>query len=142
MVDCVQMSENFDINQPVLLVVKRGRFGKGYLICAADDVTNPAPAANANEVGEMVVAMLDDPNQPRFDENSLSVEVEEEQQCSAPPQEEIEDEEEEEDEEEYGEEEDHYAGLDAGERLLFALGEKLVGKARSASNSYRKKKKK
>lgn len=133
------MSQDFDINQPVLLVVKRGRFGKGYLVCAADDVTNPAPAATPEEIGEMVVAMLDDPKQPRFDESSLSIEVEEElsQESTTPPQEEDLEEENEEDDDE-----DPYSGLDAGDRILFSIAESVLGKARHASNSYRKKKKK
>ena len=144
------MTEEYDVTQPILILVRRGRGDRGYLVAAVDDASNPFPCVDETEVGKAVVEMLNDTKQPRFDEKQLeaaSADYEEEEE-----EEEEEDIEEDEDEEEEEEEEEpppppppdplDELGLDPGEKLLFRIGEKLLGSARHMSNDYRDKRKK
>jgi hypothetical protein len=143
------MTEEYDVTQPILILVRRGRGDRGYLVAAVDDASNPFPCADETEVGKAVIELLNDPKQPRFDEKQLEA-------AAADYEEEEEDEEEEEEEdiEEDEEEEEEEPppppppdpldelGLDPGEKLLFRIGEKLLGSARHMSNDYRDKRKK
>lgn len=141
------MTDKYDVTQPILILVRRGRGDRGYLVAAVDDASNPFPCADESEVGESVVQLLNDPTQPRFDEKQLGAapggydeEEEEEEESDI--------EEDEEEEEEYEDEPPPAAdpldelGLDPGEKLLFKIGEKLLGSARHMSNDYRDKRKK
>lgn len=67
-----------DTGQPILVIVRRGRRGKGFTVAPADDAANIEPCADEAELGESIRAMLDDPNQPRFDPSSLDDEDEDE----------------------------------------------------------------
>lgn len=54
-----------DTNQPILILVRRGRGGRGYLVSPVDNPTDVAACSSANEVGDAALELLDDPNQPR-----------------------------------------------------------------------------
>lgn len=56
-----------DTNEPILVLIRRGRKGRGFTVSPADDLANPAPCANAEEVGEVIEEMMNDENQPRVD---------------------------------------------------------------------------
>ena len=124
-----------DINLPILILVRRGRRGKGFLVCAADDMDNPAACANAVEVGEEIVEMLNDPSQARANVGA------EAPRSTAPPSraamEEYESDEDE-DEDDEPEVDGFVDGLDPMEKLVFLGGKAILDKGREMSNSYRK----
>jgi len=143
------MTDEYDVTQPILILVRRGRGDRGYLVAAVDDASNPFPCADEAEVGDAVVQLLNDPKQPRFDEKQLEAaaadyEDDDEEEDESDTEE---DEDEDEDEDEYEDEPPppdplDELGLDPGEKLLFKIGEKLLGSARHMSNDYRDKRKK
>ncbi len=142
------MTDEYDVTQPILILVRRGRGDRGYLVAAVDDAGNPFPCPDETEVGKAVVELLNDPKQPRFDEKQLEAATADYEEDEEEEEEDEEDEDEEEDEEE---EEDEpppppdpldELGLDPGEKLLFKIGETLLGKARHVSNDYRDRRKK
>ena len=61
------MSKSYDISQPIVFVLRRGRNGRGYLVSPLDKMNDCAPCANAHDIGEVAVEILDDPAQARFD---------------------------------------------------------------------------
>lgn len=142
-----------DTAQPILVLIRRGRKGRGYLVSAIDDPTNAAACADAEEVGAAIVEMLDDPEQPRCDLADLQDAVD-----GASGQQESyaagrgrggeidgydgdEEDEDEEGDEEEGEEDDAWVDSytsDPLERLLFKAGQKVLNKGRELSNNYRK----
>ena len=65
------MPEKNDINEPILILVRRGRKGRGFSVAAIEDVSNPAACANEAEVGEVIKEMLDDEDQARVNINDL-----------------------------------------------------------------------
>lgn len=142
------MADEYDVKQPILILVRRGRGDRGYLVAAVDDTGNPFPCADEKEVGAAVIELLDDPKQPRFDERQLEGAGSDDADDDEDEYEDddLEDEDEDEDEDEY---EDappaadplDELGLDPGEKLLFRIGEGLLGKARHMSNDYRGKRK-
>ncbi len=141
------MTDKYDVTQPILILVRRGRGDRGYLVAAVDDASNPFPCADESEVGESVVQLLNDPTQPRFDEKQLGAAPADYDEDEEEEESDIEEEEEDEDEEEYEDEPPapdplDELGLDPGEKLLFKIGEKLLGSARHMSNDYRDKRKK
>jgi hypothetical protein len=139
------MTDDYDVNQPILLLVRRGRGGRGYLVAAVDDTANAFPCSDESEVGSSVIELLNDPKQPRFDENQLEDLEEEDLEDSA--SEDVDEDDDEEPEEEPEENEDpepdplDELGLDPGEKLLFQVGTAILGKARHLSNDYRHKRK-
>lgn len=137
------MAAEYDVTKPILILVRRGRGDRGYLVAAVDDAANPFPCADEAEVGKSVIELLDDPAQPRFDERQLEDNYEDEDE-----DEDLEEEEEDEGEAEDEEPEEEKApevdpldglGLDPLEKLIFRAGEKILGKARHVSNDYRQK---
>jgi hypothetical protein len=148
------MTEEYDVTQPILILVRRGRGERGYLVAAVDDASNPFPCPDAAEVGNAVVELLNDPAQPRFDEKQLEAAASDSEDDGEYEDEDDDDlEDDSEDEDEYEDEDDEGdgapqgdplddLGLDPGEKLLFKVGEALLGKARHVSNDYRDKRKK
>jgi hypothetical protein len=57
----------FDINEPILVLVRRGRKGRGFSVSPVEDVSNSSACMDAQELGEVIVELLDDPDQPRVD---------------------------------------------------------------------------
>lgn len=66
-----KMAEKIDINDPILILVRRGRKGRGFSVAPIEDVSNAAACADEKEVGEVIKEMLDDENQPRVNINNL-----------------------------------------------------------------------
>lgn len=125
-----------DTNLPILILVRRGRRGKGFLVCAADDIDNPAPCASEAEVGEVIAEMLNDPSQERADLGTDAEAPRARPQSRAAMEEYEGDEEEGEGE---GEEDSEFVnGLDPLEKLAFLGGKAILEKGREMSNSYRK----
>lgn len=137
------MATEYDVNEPILLLVRRGRGGRGYLVAAVDDASNPFPCVDDTEVGKAVIELLDDPKQPRFDEKQLEELEDDLDNDELENEEEDREEEEEEVDEARKEEPDPLddLGLDPGEKLLFQVGSAILGKARYLSNDYRDKRK-
>jgi len=67
-----------DINLPILVIVRRGRRGRGFTVAPADDAANVEPCADISELGESIKELLDDPMQPRFDPAALEDDDEDE----------------------------------------------------------------
>jgi hypothetical protein len=63
--------EKFDKSQPILVMIRRGRGGRGFLISPVDNVLEVAACADAGEIGELIVEMLDDEKQPRVNIDQL-----------------------------------------------------------------------
>ena len=57
--------------EPILVLIRRGRNGRGFSVAPVEDLANPALCADGNEMGEVIIEMLNDTNQPRVDVNSL-----------------------------------------------------------------------
>lgn len=57
--------------EPILVLIRRGRNGRGFSVSPVEDLANPALCADGNEMGEVIIEMLNDTNQPRVDVNSL-----------------------------------------------------------------------
>lgn len=144
------MADEYDVTQPILILVRRGRGDRGFLVAAVDDAANPFPCIDASEVGKSVIELLNDPKQPRFDERQLEESYDEDEDDFEDEEELEEDEEDEEGDE--GEDAEDEAppppdpldelGLDPLEKLIFRAGETILGKARHVSNDYREKRKK
>lgn len=136
-------SPTYDIKDPILILVRRGRGDRGYLVAAVDDAANPFPCVDEAEVGKSVVELLNDPKQPRFDDRQLES-IDEDLDDEEDFEEEDSEEESSESEPEAEAEEDPFEGmgLDPGEKLLFQIGSAVLGKARHLSNDYRGKKNK
>ena len=60
-----------DTSEPILVLIRRGRKGRGFSISPVEDIANAAACATTAEVGEVIEEMLDDENQPRVDINEL-----------------------------------------------------------------------
>jgi len=75
------MSEH-DINEPILVVLRRGRNGRGFSVSPIDDIPNPALCLDGQELGNALIEMLDDPRQARVNINDLLSATEEEEKKS------------------------------------------------------------
>lgn len=64
------MSEQNTLD-PILVLIRRGRNGRGFSVSPIEDIANPALCADGSEIGEVIIEMLNDPSQPRVDVNSL-----------------------------------------------------------------------
>jgi len=119
------MSAMNDINSPILVIIKKGRQGRGWLVSTIENPTDPFPCSSAEEIGKAVLELLDDPNQPRFDETQI---FEDAPKSKSNPLLEEEDE----DEEDYGD----YpaAGGDIADQIIFEGLSRLFSGARSISN--------
>lgn len=118
--------KKYDTSQPVLFIIQPGRKGRGYLVSALDDMGNPFPCSNAEEIGEAAIELLQDPEQARFDKSQFEGPEDDDADSDGDGG------------GDGGEEKDPYAKLDPAERLLFQGAEIIFGKARQMSNSYRK----
>lgn len=138
-----------DTNLPILVLIRRGRKGRGFLVSAADDPTDVAACADGDEVGAAIVELLDDPDQARFDQSQVeskpsgpeSTGNEQETYATGDG---IEEYEEDEEGEEDGDERE--PGLldvdpegDIATQLLMNLGRATLKKGQELSNNYRKK---
>lgn len=140
--------QKYDINQPILVVVRRGRGGRGYAVAPVDSPTDVAACADANQVGDAIVEMLDDAEQPRVDIDELmraadgdSFERENEGEGESSQGKDVErseqDEDEEDDDDEEDEEEPWHKAEDPADALLMAGLFKILEKGRSLSKRKR-----
>lgn len=145
-------NKTYDTAQPILVVVRRGRGGRGYTVAPVDNPTDIAACADVNQVGDAVVEMLEDENQPRVDIDALlrasdgdfEDEGEEDQEQGSEEKggkgdvdatDEGEDDEGDEDgDEEDEEEQPWYRAEDPADALLITGLSKLLAKGRSLSN--------
>lgn len=146
-----------DTGEPILVLVRRGRRGRGFSVSPVEDVSNSASCADDKEIGEVILEMLDDPQQPRVNINELLAAA-----AGAPPTrsgktdyEDDEDDDEDEDDEEDDDEDDgnplsevlNGEGDLADKAILWGISS-ILNKGRSMSSSKvsgpgpRKKKKK
>jgi hypothetical protein len=138
-----------DTTLPILVMVRRGRRGRGYLVSAADDPNDVAPCADADEVGAAIVELLDDPDQARFDQSQIESEpstaesADDEQETYATGDELDEYEDDDEDDEDEDEREPGLLDVDPegdiATQLLVNLGRATLKKGQELSNNYRKK---
>lgn len=144
-------SKTYDINQPILIVVRRGRGGRGYTIAPVDSPTDIAACTDSEQVGEVIVEMLEDENQPRVDIDALIRAADgdgdeeeegegerEEEGNGADLEESDEDGDDEEDEDEDEEEEPWYKAQDPADALLITGLSKLLEKGRKVSKTSRR----
>jgi hypothetical protein len=140
--------QKYDINQPILVVVRRGRGGRGYAVAPVDSPTDVAACADANQVGDAIVEMLDDSAQPRVDIDELMRAAEgdaeevssnqEVESSQSQDDEEAGEEDGEEGEEEDDEEEPWYRASDPADALIIAGISKLFEKGRKVSKGSRR----
>ncbi len=61
----------YDTSKPILILVRRGRKNRGFSVAPVEDISNAAVCADEKEVGEVIIEMLNDEEQPRVDINDL-----------------------------------------------------------------------
>lgn len=65
------MTKQYDTSEPILILVRRGRNNRGFSVSPVEDISNAALCSNETEIGEVILEMLNDPNQPRVNINDL-----------------------------------------------------------------------
>lgn len=60
-----------DTSGPILVLVRRGRRNRGFSVSPVEDISNAALCADEKDLGEAIVEMLDDDEQPRVDLQAL-----------------------------------------------------------------------
>lgn len=65
------MPKKYDKNEPILVLIRRGRKGRGFSVSPVEDISNPAVCQTSTELGEIIEEMLDDEEQPRVDLKEL-----------------------------------------------------------------------
>jgi len=135
----------YDTNEPILVLVRRGRKGRGFTVAPVEDASNPAMCQDKEELGEVIEEMLLDENQPRVNINELLSAAGAPSDSEDPEDDEEEDgyEDEDEDEDEpqgQGGILDGVAGAeDPADRLLFNIFSAAVTKGQQLSSKPRKK---
>lgn len=132
----------YDTNEPILVLVRRGRRGRGFSISPVEDIASAAICADEKEIGEVIVEMLDDENQPRVNINDLLNAATEPppRSESEPEDEDDDDEDDDEDDEDEGDaaEGTIFEGVagseDPADRLLFNIFSSVVRKGQSMSS--------
>lgn len=144
------MPKKYDKNEPILVLIRRGRKGRGFSVSPVEDISNPAVCQTSTELGEIIEEMLDDEGQPRVDLKELMAAATSDARDDRDDRdddgdddgddEEYDDEDEEEGEEE--EDEGIMSGVigseDPADRLLLNVFSSLVNKGRSMSSKPRK----
>ncbi len=135
------MAEDNDINDPVLVIVARGRKGRGYTVTPADSDT-PYPCMSAEDVGEAIIEILDDPEQARVQANTVGQKGESQEEASASGGEEKPPPEPDDDDEEYEEnpypQGDAYESMDPVDKAIVGGLQWLINGARKASDYKRR----
>ncbi|MHC4433927.1 MAG: hypothetical protein ACYTBS_18965 [Planctomycetota bacterium] len=148
--------KKYDTSEPILVIIRRGRRGRGFTVAPVEDASNPAMCGSKEELGEVLEEMLDDEHQPRVDINQLLAAASGEDplpqdDCGSDdgaedPDEEYEDGDEDEEYEDDDEEPAGEGGIfegvagseDPADRLLFNLFSAAVTKGRDMSSKPRK----
>jgi len=66
-----KQKKKYDTSEPILVLIRRGRKGRGFSVAPVEDATNPAMCQSTEEVGEVIKEMLDDEGQARVDLKDL-----------------------------------------------------------------------
>ncbi len=127
--------ETHDVSQPILIVVRRGRGNRGFLVSAVDDLNAISPCQDKEEMAEAIVEMLDDEKQPRVDLTKLQEATSPDSQSKAVERKKTADDEDEdeEDEDENGESVESMDEVD----LLHEIGAAIFNRAKKASRPSR-----
>jgi len=138
----------YDTSKPILILVRRGRKGRGFSVSPVEDVSNAAACADEKEIGEVIKEMLDDKAQPRVDINDLLSAAAEGPPPADDDQEDTDDDDDDdeyEDDDEDGDEDvESAAGTvfegvagseDPADRLLFNIFTRVVRKGQDMSSS-------
>ncbi len=59
--------KKYDTSEPILVIVRRGRKGRGFTVAPVEDASNPAMCGTIEELGEVLEEMLNDEYQSRVD---------------------------------------------------------------------------
>ena len=123
--------ETHDISQPILIVVRKGRGGRGFLVSAVDDLNAISPCQDQSEMAEAIVEMLEDEKQPRVDLTKLQEATSPESKSKAVERTESDDDEDDDDEDGDvdGEDTDDMDEVD----LLHEIGAAIFKRAKKAS---------
>lgn len=136
--------QKYNTDDPILIVIKRGRNNKGYIISPADN-DSPCPCLSAEDIGEAIIELLEDEAQPRLDANSVGKSSQKTQEAPVPGSEQKQEaapESEPEEAEEY--EDNPYAGqsatyesMDPVDKAVVSGLSWLINKAKSGSAKSR-----
>jgi len=61
------MSKKYDTDLPILIIVKKGRRGRGFQVSPVEDAENPSMCQGSQDLGELIEEMVNDESQPRVD---------------------------------------------------------------------------
>lgn len=80
------MPQKYDVDEPILVLVRRGRKGRGFTVCPVEDVSNPAVCSDSKDMGEVIEEFLNDENQPRVNvKDLLGAATDHDTQSESPP---------------------------------------------------------
>lgn len=135
-------SKSYDINQPILVVIRRGRGNRGYTVAPVDSPTDIAACADAEQIGDAIVEMLEDKEQPRVDIDILmraaEGDLEEEGEEEEGGQDLEETDEDDEDGDDEDEDEPWYKSSDPADALIINILSGAAKKARELSRPSRR----
>lgn len=63
--------KKYDTKDPILVIVRRGRNGRGYTVAPVEDASNPSMCGAKEELGDILEEMLSDEDQPRVNLQDL-----------------------------------------------------------------------
>jgi hypothetical protein len=138
------MPKKYDKDEPILLIIRRGRKGRGFTVSPVEDISNPAACLTAEELGETIEEMLNDESQPRVNIKDLMAAADGDPPEADEPEGEGDDEEEEGDYDEDEDEEDEgiMSGVadaqDPVDKFLFNVFARVVKKGQGMSSKARK----
>lgn len=131
------MPQKYDVNEPILVLIRRGRKGRGFTVCPVEDVANPAVCTDSKDMGEVIEELLSDESQPRVNVNDLLNAAKSEPASSAGSQED--EDEDDEDEDDEGDEEEGEGGIfDGVAGAEDPAGQLLINVLSGAMNQGRK----
>ncbi len=143
------MPKKYNKDQPILVLIRRGRRGRGFSVSPVEDISNPAACQSTAEMGEVIEEMLDDESQPRVNVNELLAAATSDSRDDRSDRDDDDDDEDDEDDDDRDEDEDEeedegiMSGVigseDPADRLAFNLFSALVKKGQSMSSKPRKK---
>lgn len=144
--------KKYDTSEPILVIVRRGRRGRGFTIAPVEDASNPAIVGTKDELGEVLEEMLNDESQPRVNLDDLLSESAapsaREDDSRASDDREADDESDDEDDEDLDDDEDVEPGeggifdgvagsADPADTLLFNIFSKAVKRGQEMSSKPR-----
>lgn len=129
------MAKEYDTSEPIVIMVRPGGRGRGFLVAPLDSLHNMAPCTDEEDLARVIVEMLTDPKQPRVDQAQLFNQGGASSKKMEPVGEEYEEEEYEDEEEE--EEDEWPESMDPADRLLAEGISKIWGFAQDQGKKSR-----